>query len=65
MVIDYRNLNAKTKTYNYPVPKKILKIRKIQGYNYFSKFDEYMVSDFFLNTLSLRFHPKLVSELVN
>ena len=39
MVIDYRNLNAKTKTYNYPIPNKILKIRQIQGYNYFSKFD--------------------------
>ena len=38
MVIDYRNLNAKTKTYNYPIPNKILKIRQIQGYNYFSKF---------------------------
>ena len=25
MVIDYRNLNAKTKTYNYPIPNKILK----------------------------------------
>ena len=39
MVIDYRNLNAKTITYNYPIPNKILKIRQIQGYNYFSKFD--------------------------
>ena len=39
MVIDYRNINAKTKTYNYPIPNKILKIRQIQGYNYFSKFD--------------------------
>ena len=39
LVIDYRNLNAKTKTYNYPIPNKILKIRQIQGYNYFSKFD--------------------------
>ena len=39
MVIDYRNLNAKTKTYNYPIPNKIVKIRQIQGYNYFSKFD--------------------------
>ena len=39
MVIDYRNLNAKTKTSNYPIPHKILKIRQIQGYNYFSKFD--------------------------
>jgi len=39
MVIDYRNLNAKTKTYNYPIPNKVLKIRQIQGYNYFSKFD--------------------------
>ena len=29
MVIDYRNLNAKTITYNYPIPNKILKIRKI------------------------------------
>ena len=25
MVIDYRNLNAKTKTYNYPIPNKIYK----------------------------------------
>ncbi|KAG5612111.1 hypothetical protein H5410_023392 [Solanum commersonii] len=33
MVIDYRNLNAKTKTYNYPISNKILKIRQIQGYN--------------------------------
>ena len=39
MIIDYRNLNAKTMTYNYPIPNKILKIRQIQGYNYFSKFD--------------------------
>lgn len=39
MVIDYKNLNAKTKTYNYPISNKILKIRQIQGYNYFSKFD--------------------------
>lgn len=39
MVIDYRNLNAKTKTYNYPIPNKILKIKQIQGYSYFSKFD--------------------------
>ncbi|MCF6788184.1 hypothetical protein L3H49_10735, partial [Corynebacterium sp. MC-01] len=31
MVIDYRNLNAKTKTYNYPIPNKILKIRQIQA----------------------------------
>ena len=30
MVIDYRNLNAKTKTYNYPIPNKILKVRQIQ-----------------------------------
>ena len=30
MVIDYRNLNAKTKTYNYPIPNNILKIRQIQ-----------------------------------
>lgn len=40
MVIDYRNLNAKTKTYNYLIPNKILKIRQIQGYNYFSKFEK-------------------------
>ena len=39
MVIHYRNLNAKTKTYNYPIPNKVLKVRQIQGYNYFSKFD--------------------------
>ena len=39
MVIDYRNLNAKIKTYNYPIPNKVLKVRQIQGYNYFSKFD--------------------------
>ena len=39
IVIDYRNLNAKTKIYNYPIPNKILKIRQIQGYNYFSKFN--------------------------
>ena len=39
MVIDYRNLKAKTKTYNYPIPNKILIVRQIQGYNYFTKFD--------------------------
>nr|AWA81915.1 replicase [Sweet potato vein clearing virus] len=39
MVIDYRNLNAKTKTYNYPLPNKILRVRQVQGYNWFSKFD--------------------------
>ncbi|DAF42458.1 TPA_asm: replicase [Bacopa monnieri virus 3] len=39
MVIDYRILNAKTKTYNYPIPNKILKIKQIQGYKWFSKFD--------------------------
>ena len=39
MVIDYRNLNDKTKTYNYPILNKVLQLRKIQGYEYFSKFD--------------------------
>ena len=39
MVIDYRQLNAKAKTYSYPIPNKVLKLKQIQGYEWFSKFD--------------------------
>lgn len=39
MVIDYRNLNEKTKTNKYPIPNKVLKLKQILGYKYFSNFD--------------------------
>lgn len=39
MVIDFRLLDAKTKTYSYPIPNMVLKLRDIMGYKFFSKFD--------------------------
>ena len=39
MVIDYRNLNEKTKNYPYPQPDRMICLKKIEGFNWFSKFD--------------------------